>query len=76
MRKYKLSESKVSNFFGLFGKPKTHRSEQINDLIDNDPILKKLDGDIAELNDEARLRLLKDKDAVAILKKYGIDITK
>jgi hypothetical protein len=43
MPKYKISKSNLKEFFGLFGRSKEDRQAKINQLIDNDPVLKKLD---------------------------------
>jgi hypothetical protein len=72
--KYKISKEYLGEFFGLFGNKKEDRTKKINDLIDNDPILKKLDKEIGDLNDKAAERLKKDADAMKILKKLGIEI--
>jgi hypothetical protein len=72
--KYKISKQYLGEFFGLFGNKKEDRTKKINDLIDNDPILKKLDKEIGDLNDKAAERLKKDVDAMKILKKLGIEI--
>ena len=72
--KYKISKEYLGEFFGLFGNKKEDRTKRINDLIDNDPILKKLDKEIGDLNDKAAERLKKDADAMKILKKLGIEI--
>jgi len=74
-KKYKISKGYLREFFGLFGKKKEDRTKKINNLIDNDPILKKLDKDIEALNKRATDRIkLTDPDFVDILKKHGVDI--
>jgi hypothetical protein len=74
-KKYKISKGYLKEFFGLFGKSKEDRTKKINDLIDNDPILKKLDKDIEALNKRATDRLkLTDPDFLDILKRNGVDI--
>ena len=72
MARYKISKKNVNEFFGLFGKKKKPKS--IDDLINNDPILQKLDKEIGDLNREADKYLKKDKEYMALLKKHGIDI--
>ena len=72
MQKYKISKSKLNEFFGLFGKKK--KPEEIQSLIDNDPVLQKINKEIGDLNDKAADWLKKDPATVKILKKYGIDI--
>lgn len=61
MKKYKISESNLKEFWGLFGKPKPKTMQQI---IDDDPILKKLDAEIGDINTkyEPRLRQMKKSD--------------
>ena len=72
MTRYKISNENINEFFGLFGKKKKPKS--IDDLINNDPILQKLDKEIGDLNREAGKYLKKDKEYMALLKKHGIDI--
>lgn len=72
MTRYKLSKENINEFFGLFGKKK--KPKNVDDLIKNDPVLQKLDKEIGDLNIKAAKRLEKDKDAMDILKKYGIEI--
>jgi hypothetical protein len=67
-------KSYLKEFFGLFGKKKSERKKDVNDLINNDPVLKQLDKEIGDLNDKAAERLKKDADAMKILKKLGIEI--
>jgi hypothetical protein len=67
MRKYKISKSNLKEFFGFFGKKK--KPKDLQQVIDNDPILKKLDADIEKLNQQyGKL----DPEHVKILKKYGV----
>ena len=74
-QKYKISKGYLKEFFGLFGKSKEDRIKKINDVIDNDPILKKLDKDIEALNKKATDRLKQtDPDFIDILRKQGVDI--
>ena len=72
MARYKISKKNVNEFFGLFGKKKKPKS--IDDLINNDPILQKLDKEIGDLNQKADKYLKQDKEYMAVLKKLGIDI--
>ena len=66
MAKYKISKSNLKEFFGFFGKKK--KPKDLQQVIDNDPILKKLDADIEKLNQQyGKL----DPEHVKILKKYG-----
>lgn len=66
MPKYKISKSNLKEFFGLFGKK--NKPKDLKTIIDNDPVLKKLDADIAKLNDRSGQL---SPEAIAILKKYG-----
>jgi hypothetical protein len=76
MKKTKKLEQKsyIKEFFGLFGKKKSERKKDINDLIDNDPVLKKLDAEINDINSKAedRLEKIATSDQMAILRKYGV----
>ena len=66
MKKYKISKSNLKEFFGFFGKKK--KPKDLQQVIDNDPVLKKLDADIEKLNQQyGKL----DPEHVKILKKYG-----
>jgi hypothetical protein len=66
MPKYKISKSNLKEFFGFFGDKK--KPKDLQSVIDNDPILKKLDADIAKLNNRSGQL---PPETVAILKKYG-----
>jgi hypothetical protein len=48
MKKYKISKSNLKEFFGFFTKKKT--PQQIQTLIDNDPVLQKLEKDLKVIN--------------------------
>ena len=71
-KKYKISKKNLNEFFSFFGKKQT--PDEIRKIIDNDPILKKLDKDIGDINDKAGERMKKtlDPGTLAILKKYGL----
>jgi hypothetical protein len=72
MPKYKISKKYLIEFFGLFGKRKEDRQEKINQIIDNDPILKKLDKQVGDINRAARKRLEKtDPELLKLLDKYN-----
>ncbi len=47
MKRYKISESNLNEFWGLFGKSKPKTMQQI---IDDDPVLKKLDSELTDIN--------------------------
>jgi DNA-directed RNA polymerase subunit H (RpoH/RPB5) len=46
MKKYKISKSNLKEFFGLFGKKKPQTLQQI---IDADPVLQKLDNEMGDI---------------------------
>jgi hypothetical protein len=71
-KKYKISKKNLNEFFSFFGKKQT--PAEIRKVIDNDPILKKLDKDIGDINDKAGERMKKTlaPSTLAILKKYGL----
>ena len=58
MKKYKISESKLNEFWGWFGKKKPQTLQQV---IDKDPELKQIDNDIKELIDSQIPILLRIK---------------
>jgi hypothetical protein len=74
MKKYKISKSNLKEFFGWFTKEK--KPDKLQDIIDSDPVLKKLEAEIRALNDKAKPRLdaFKEKDPTGykILQKYGL----
>jgi hypothetical protein len=75
MPKYKISKSNLKEFFGLFGRSKEDRQAKINQLIDNDPVLKKLDKEIADINKKATERMKTyDPDWIELLRKQGVNI--
>jgi phage host-nuclease inhibitor protein Gam len=67
MKRYKISKENLNEFWGMFGKPKPQSIQQI---IDNDPILKKLDGEMGDIAREyiPRIRKIK-KDQPELFKK-------
>lgn len=66
MPKYKISKSNLKEFFGFFGKKK--KPKDLQAVIDNDPVLKKLDDELAKSNFKAGQL---SPQAIEILKKYG-----
>jgi hypothetical protein len=66
MKKYKISKSNLKEFFGWFGKK--NKPKDLQQLIDDDPILQKIDADIAQLNQKYGQL---DPEYKKILKKYG-----
>lgn len=67
MAKYKISKSNLKEFFGWFGKKK--KPKDLQQVIDNDPILQKIDADIEKLQ-QTHGQL--DPEYKKILKKYGV----
>lgn len=49
MKKYKISKENLNEFWGWFGKTKPMT---LQNLIDNDPVLKQLDKEIGDINDK------------------------
>jgi hypothetical protein len=66
MPKYKISKSNLKEFFGFFGKK--NKPKDLQTVIDNDPQLKKIDDEIARLNNKSGQL---SPEFVKILKKYG-----
>lgn len=58
MKKYKIKRKNLKEFFGFFGLRK--KPEEIQKLIDNDPVLKKLEKDLAAINSKAQSELERD----------------
>jgi hypothetical protein len=46
MKRYKISESNLNEFWGWFGKKKPQTMQQV---IDNDPVLKQLDKELENI---------------------------
>lgn len=62
-------------FFGVISETKEKKSKKISAIIDNDPVLKKLDKDIADINKKATERMKTyDPDWIELLRKNGVDI--
>lgn len=72
MKKYKITRPYLNEFFGIFGKP--NKPEKLQRIIDNDPVLKKLDADLDVINKEAADRIRKDPEALRLFKKYGFNV--
>ena len=47
MKKYKIAKENLNEFWGWFGKKKPQTMQQV---IDNDPVLNKLDAELADIN--------------------------
>lgn len=73
MKKYKISESNLKEFWGWFGKKKPQSLQQ---LVDKDPVLKKIDREIQDTIDSSvpfLLNLKKEKPHVwDVLVKGGL----
>ena len=65
MPKYKISKSNLKEFFGWLGKKK--KPKDLQTVIDNDPKLKKLDAEIAAIQQKYGKI---DPEFAEILKKY------
>ena len=59
MKKYKISKSNLKEFFGLFGKKKPQTLQQI---IDADPVMRKLDNEMEDIAKTFIPRIRKIKD--------------
>ncbi len=53
MKKYKISKKNLKEFFGFFTKKKKTPAE-IQKLIDNDPVLQRLEKDMRDINDRGK----------------------
>lgn len=69
-KKYKISESNLKEFFGLFGKK--DKPKQIQTIIDNDPVLKSIDKKITDMDKTATQNMIKKyPEMKQFLKKHG-----
>ena len=59
MKKYKISKENLNEFWGLFGRKKPQTMQQI---IDDDPVLKKLDAELYDINRSYIPKLKKMKE--------------
>lgn len=57
MKKYKIKRKNLKEFFGFFGLKK--KPEEIQQIIDNDPVLKKLEKELIAINTKAQSSLEK-----------------
>lgn len=73
MAKYKIKKENLNEFWGLFGKKKPQSLQQI---IDNDPVLNKLDDELADINKTylPKLKKMQKEDPTAFdsLVKMGL----
>ena len=59
MKRYKISKENLNEFWGLFGRKKPQTMQQI---IDDDPVLKKLDAELYDINRSYIPKLKKMKE--------------
>jgi hypothetical protein len=61
MKRYKISKENLNEFWGLFGRKKPQTMQQI---IDDDPVLKKLDKELEDIATSyiPRLKQMKKQD--------------
>lgn len=61
MKRYKISKANLKEFFGWFGK---NKPDSLQNVIDNDPVLKQLDKELGDINDKfaPRVRNIKKND--------------
>jgi hypothetical protein len=60
---------------GLIPETKEEKSKRISLLIENDPVLKKLDKEIEDINKKATERMkVYDPDWIELLRKQGVNI--
>ena len=64
----------MKKFFSFLWNTKQSKSEKINKIIDNDPVLKKLDQELSDLNAKAYERIKDDEVMRKVFKSYGIDL--
>ena len=57
MKKYKISESNLKEFWGWFGKKQ--KPNKLQTVIDNDPVLRKLDDELQDMIDSYYPKLKK-----------------
>jgi hypothetical protein len=74
MKKYKLSEGNFNKFLSFFGIKSSERPKSMEDIISNDPKLKKLDKQMGDLNRQAAERVKNDPNLLYLFKRAGIDI--
>ena len=72
-KKYKISENNLSVFWGLFRSNNT--PEKLQTIVNNDPVLQKLQSDLRKIHDKAADYLDKVKkdepDIYQYLQKHG-----
>lgn len=69
MPKYKISKSYLKEFFGLFGRK--NKPKDIEDIINNDPVLQRLSKEAGDIHRKARARLEKENpELLKLIDKY------
>jgi len=73
MKKYKISKSNLKEFFGLFGKKKP---QTLQSIIDADPIMRKLDDEMADISRSfiPRIRKIRDENPERFKKMQDLGI--
>jgi len=73
MKKYKISKSNLKEFWGMFGKKKPQTLQQI---IDADPLLQKLDNEMEDIAKTfiPRIRKIRDENPERFKKMQDLGI--
>ena len=71
-KKYKISKSSLTEFFGLFGKKKP---QTLQSIIDADPVMRKLDNEMEDIAKTfiPRIRKIKDTQPELFKKMQNLD---
>lgn len=76
MARFKISESNLNEFFGLFKSKKPKDRKAIEKLLALHPGLRAISKELTRLNNKAIKDLQNDPKSQAFLKKHNIDIVK
>lgn len=76
MARFKISESNLNEFFGLFKSKKPKDRKAIEKMLALHPGLRAIDKEIGRLNDKALKDIQNDPEKQDFLKKHNIDIVK
>jgi hypothetical protein len=73
MKKYKISKSNLKEFWGMFGKKKP---QTLQSIIDADPIMRKLDDEMADISRSfiPRIRKIRDENPERFKKMQDLGI--
>lgn len=73
MKKYKISKSNLKEFWGMFGKKKP---QTLQSIIDADPIMRKLDDEMADISKSfiPRIRKIRDENPERFKKMQDLGI--